>query len=124
MMDLFALDKPNATISTSDVLTAIRTVRIRQAGLAEADIHDAVCAALKKHGIGYRREHVFGQGCRADIWVDGTDPEMQEALGLKVSQFIGLMGDTPETEEDQALSVQASTQHMRKVLEKLRACAK
>jgi superfamily II DNA or RNA helicase len=53
----------------------------------------------------------------------GTDPEMQEALGLKISQFMGLMGDQPESEEDRTLSTQASTQHMRKVLEKLRANA-
>lgn len=83
MMDLFALDKPIATISTSDVLTAIRSVRIRQAGLAEAAIHDAVCAALEKHGIGYRREHVFGQGCRADIWVDGIVIEIKKQRPAK-----------------------------------------
>jgi len=37
---------------------------------------------------------------------------MQEALGLKVSQFPGLMGDDPEIAEDRALSTQASTSHM------------
>lgn len=50
----------------------------------------------------------------------GTDPEMQEALGLKVSQFLGLMGDTPESAEDRAISGQASASHMKRVLEKLR----
>lgn len=50
----------------------------------------------------------------------GTDPEMQEALGLKVSQFLGLMGDAPDDAEDHALAAQAATQHMKRVLEKLR----
>jgi len=51
----------------------------------------------------------------------GMDPDMQEALGLKVSQFIGLMGDSPETEDDRALANNETTSHMRAVLEKLRA---
>lgn len=50
----------------------------------------------------------------------GTDPEMQEALGLKVSQFLGLMGDAPDDAEDHALAAQAATQHMKRVLERLR----
>ena len=45
---------------------------------------------------------------------------MQEALGLKVSQFPGLVGDDPESAEDRALSTQASTSHMQYVLAKLR----
>jgi len=45
---------------------------------------------------------------------------MQEALGLKVSQFSGLVGDDPESAEDRALSTQASTSHMQRVLAKLR----
>jgi len=45
---------------------------------------------------------------------------MQEALGLKVSQFPGLIGDDPESVEERALSTQASTSHMQCVLKKLR----
>ena len=45
---------------------------------------------------------------------------MQEALGLKISQFLGLMGDAPESEADRALSAQASTSHMQRVLARLR----
>ena len=45
---------------------------------------------------------------------------MQEALGLKVSQFPGLVGDDPESAEDRALSTQASTSYMQRVLAKLR----
>lgn len=85
MMDLFALDKPSASISTGDVLTAIKTVRIRQTGLAEAEIHDAVCAALENHGIGYRREHLFGPRCRADIWVNGIVIEIKKQRPAKAA---------------------------------------
>ena len=55
---------------------------------------------------------------------EGTDPEMLEALGLKVSQFVGIMGDKVEAEKDRVLSSQAAHQLMHKVVEKLRAKAK
>jgi SWI/SNF-related matrix-associated actin-dependent regulator of chromatin subfamily A-like protein 1 len=42
------------------------------------------------------------------------DPEMQEALGLKVSQFLGLMEEEGEREEDQALNASAAKDHMRR----------
>lgn len=53
----------------------------------------------------------------------GTDPEMLEALGLKVSQFLGVMGDKGETEEDRMLSGQAAQKLVQKVVEKLSAKA-
>lgn len=49
----------------------------------------------------------------------GSDPELLELLGLKSSQFLGLMGETPQTEEDRALSQTVATQHMQKVMAKL-----
>jgi len=76
------------------------------------------------HSQAEDRAHRDGQQdsvlCYYLVSTNGTDPEMQEALGLKVSQFIGLMGDAPESAEDRALSAQASTSHMKRVLEKLR----
>lgn len=54
----------------------------------------------------------------------GSDEDVQEALGLKVSQFVGLMGDAPETEEDRALGGQAATEHMNKIVERLRERAR
>ena len=58
--------------------------------------------------------------CYYLVSANGTDPEMQEALGLKISQFLGLMGDEPESAEDQTLAAQAASSHMKRVLEKLR----
>ena len=54
----------------------------------------------------------------------GTDPEMQEALGLKVSQFVGLMGDQVESDMDRELAVAETSSHLKKVLETLRGDAK
>lgn len=54
----------------------------------------------------------------------GTDPDIQEALGLKVSQFVGLMGDRADSEEDRALASQATTSHMKRIVEKLRVMGK
>lgn len=49
------------------------------------------------------------------------DSIIMEALGLKVGQFIGLMGDTWETEADRALQQTAAEHHLRRVVDMLRA---
>ena len=51
---------------------------------------------------------------------ESTDPIVMEALGLKVSQFVGLMGDTPEDPGAQALAGQDISAHLHRVLEVLR----
>ncbi|MDH0342084.1 hypothetical protein [Chromobacterium haemolyticum] len=78
MMDLFDLKQPSASIEISQVLTILKTVRIRQAGLPELEIHDELCTALDKHGMPYRREYPFGPRCRADLWVDGIVIEVKK----------------------------------------------
>jgi hypothetical protein len=45
---------------------------------------------------------------------------IQEALGLKVSQFIGLMGDKTETQDDRAIAQNVATEHMQKVIMKIK----
>ena len=60
------------------------------------------------HSQAEDRAHRIGQEdsllCYYLVSPGGSDAEMQEALGLKVSQFVGLMGDTPlsarQAEED------------------------
>ena len=54
----------------------------------------------------------------------GTDEDMQEALGLKVSQFVGLMGDKSETDDERLLGQAAANQHMQRVIEKLKVRGK
>ena len=44
---------------------------------------------------------------------------MQEALGLKVSQFVGLMGDKPVTADEAALSATEARRHVERLVEEL-----
>jgi len=50
----------------------------------------------------------------------GTDQHMMETLGLKVSQFLGIMGDKGETEEDKMLAQTDMKKHMSDVIELLK----
>ena len=49
----------------------------------------------------------------------GSDADMQEALGLKVSQFMGLMGDRPQTEGEMLESASVARRHVEKLLKRL-----
>lgn len=51
---------------------------------------------------------------------EGSDEAIQEALGLKVSQFAGIVGDAAETEEDRMLAQTAVGSHLAKIADKLR----
>ncbi len=70
------------------------------------------------------RAHRMGQEdsilCYYLVAEEGTDETIQEFLGLKVSQFVGIMGDKAETEEDKILAQQKATEHMNKIIEKLK----
>ena len=77
------------------------------------------------HSQAEDRAHRIGQKgsvlCYYLMCDEGTDQDMTEALGLKVEQFTGLMGDKPETEEDKALAESVASDHMKRVIEKLKA---
>ena len=70
------------------------------------------------------RAHRIGQEdsllCYYLVAEEGTDETIQEFLGLKVSQFVGIMGDKAETEEDKMLAQGKATEHMNKIVERLR----
>lgn len=53
----------------------------------------------------------------------GMDETIQDALGMKVGQFIGIVGDEATTEEDEILANQAAERHMDKVIAKLKAAS-
>lgn len=51
----------------------------------------------------------------------GTDPVIMDTLSLKESQFLGLMHDKAETDEDRAEAEAVTRHHMQTVLARLRA---
>lgn len=71
------------------------------------------------HSQAEDRAHRIGQEdsllCYYLVAPQGSDAEMQEALGLKVSQFMGLMGDKPQTEEE----IQQAARQARRHVERL-----
>ena len=44
---------------------------------------------------------------------------MQEALGLKVSQFVGLMGDRPQSQEEAEAAALYARRHVERIAESL-----
>ncbi|MTI83460.1 MAG: DEAD/DEAH box helicase [Firmicutes bacterium] len=74
------------------------------------------------------RAHRMGQAdsvlCYYLVCEGGTDEAIQESLGLKVSQFVGLMGDKYESQEDKVIAQTAASEHMNKVIERLKEAGK
>ena len=46
----------------------------------------------------------------------GSDAVMQEALGLKVSQFVGLMGDAPQSPEQTEQFANQARRHVERIV--------
>jgi SNF2 family DNA or RNA helicase len=76
------------------------------------------------HSQAEDRAHRIGQEdsilCYYLVAEEGTDEVIQEFLGLKKSQFIGIMGDKDETEEDKAIAQAVATEHMSKIVNVLK----
>ena len=75
------------------------------------------------HSQAEDRAHRIGQQdsllCYYLVSPKGSDCDMQDALGLKVSQFVSLMGDqTPDT-HDTALQQSYARERIRKLVEKI-----
>ena len=75
------------------------------------------------HSQAEDRAHRMGQTdsilCYYLVSQGGSDQDMQDALGLKVSQFVGLMGDRPPAPEDELLAAQAARQHIEQLVARL-----
>lgn len=80
-------------------------------------IHTQCEDRLHRLGVDASLESIL---CYYMVTDTGMDETMQEALGLKVGQFVGLMGDKGETEEDKALAAQAAERHLDRVIERLK----
>lgn len=79
------------------------------------------------HGQAEGRAHREGQTQRVLSYYlvcdAGTDPDMLDSLGLKVQQFVDLMGEEPETEDDRLLAQTEAQEHMNRVIERLQELA-
>ena len=75
------------------------------------------------HSQAEDRAHRIGQKdsllCYYMVSPRGSDQDMQEALGLKVSQFLSLMGDLPMPQAQAAASGEIAREHVRKMLARL-----
>lgn len=75
------------------------------------------------HSQAEDRAHRIGQTdsllCYYLVSPKGSDLDMQEALGLKVSQFLSLMGDLPTPQSDMLQQESAARAHVRRLLDRL-----
>ena len=94
--------------------TGLNLQRGRCAVFGELDWSPAVSSQCEDrlHRIG-QKDSVL---CYYLVCPAGTDMDMQETLGLKTSQFVNIMGDKPETEEDKFMAQVDVKKHMEKVL--------
>ena len=49
----------------------------------------------------------------------GSDRDMQDALGLKVSQFVAIMGDATPSREDQFIQQSQARERIRQLVQRL-----
>ena len=75
------------------------------------------------HSQAEDRAHRMGQTdsilCYYLVSGSGSDQDMQDALGLKVSQFVGLMGDEPQSQSDALIGAQAARQYVERLVGRL-----
>ena len=75
------------------------------------------------HSQAEDRAHRMGQTdsilCYYLVSSEGSDQDMQDALGLKVSQFVGLMGDTPQEQADVLRSAQEARLYVERLVKRL-----
>lgn len=109
--------------------TNICMISLRAA--AGLNLQRATCVAFGEldwspavHSQAEDRAHRIGQNdsvlCYYLVAEEGTDEVIQEFLGLKTSQFVGIMGDKSETEEDKEIAQAVATEHMSKIINKLK----
>ena len=79
------------------------------------------------HSQAEDRAHRIGQQdsllCYYLVSPKGSDQEMQQALGLKVSQFVALMGDKTPTQDETWAQQSEARAHIHALVERLRSAA-
>ena len=75
------------------------------------------------HSQAEDRAHRIGQEdsllCYYLVSPRGSDRDMQDALGLKVSQFVSLMGDEPAPQNEEFLRQSEARDRIKKLVERL-----
>ncbi len=75
------------------------------------------------HSQAEDRAHRMGQTdsilCYYLVSSEGSDQDMQDALGLKVSQFVGLMGDAPQDQAEVLSSAQEAHLYVERLVKRL-----
>lgn len=75
------------------------------------------------HSQAEDRAHRIGQQdsllCYYLVSPRGSDRDMQDALGLKVSQFIAIMGDKPANQEEVFMQQSQAREHIRRLVKRL-----
>lgn len=121
-INLFMEGKSNLCCVSLRAASGLNLQRASCVVFAELDWSPAV------HSQAEDRAHRMGQQdsvlCYYLVSSRGSDQDIQETLGLKVSQFTGIMGDRIETEEERMLAQRDATQHIQKIIERLREKAK
>ncbi len=80
-------------------------------------IHSQLESRLHRIGMNAELESLLSYYMVSET---GIDEEMQRALGLKVGQFVGIMGDKKPKEDDELAGVRAAEKHMVGVVQKLK----
>ena len=77
------------------------------------------------HSQAEDRAHRIGQKdsllCYYVVSPQGSDRDMQDALGLKVSQFVAIMGDEVPSQEDQFLQQSQARERIRQLVARIEA---
>jgi leucyl-tRNA synthetase len=124
-----AAQKENAVTRFMEGKTDLCCVSLRAA--SGLNLQRATCVVFGEldwspavHSQAEDRAHRIGHEdsllCYYLVAPAGSDLEMQEALGLKVSQFEGLMGDTPISRERQTEDAHFARRHVEKLAEQFR----
>lgn len=117
-VERFMGDKTNLCCISLRAASGLNLQRATCVVFGELDWSPAV------HSQAEDRAHRIGQRdsllCYYLVSPHGSDQEMQEVLGLKVSQFTMLMGDSPQTEEQAAAGANYARRHVENLVRKMR----
>lgn len=116
----FMSDKTNIVLLSLRAASGLNLQKATCTVAGELDWSPAVLSQFEDRAHRIGQELTDSLLCYYLVAEEGTDETMQEFLGLKVSQFVGIMGDKAETEQDKMLAQQKATEHMNKIVEKLK----